>query len=197
MIRFLQSGALKPPRFVHQPPRVGASGHGLVVPSFDLGIVSLRDAKGRVVRVAWEKPAPKDGKPTRRSKRKANEQKRAGRHPIDKSRALDPGVYTLIGYRVIRYDKSGRRWFVSATASRGVQRLAVVAGRRQKISIDPAIAVDCVARRTKSGLRILMTITGEAESGLTIFRLGRRIPIGYRVLDSRGRTVASGLMEYG
>ncbi len=182
---------------MHGSPKAGTSGHGLVVPSFKRGLVVLRDTKGRVVRVVWEKPVPKTDKPVRRPTVKPHDPKRIGHSPGNKPRALDPGVYTLIGYRVIRYDKSGRRWFVSATASRGVRRFAVVAGRRQKIAIDPTIAVDCAARRTKSGLRILMTISGEEESGLTIFRAGRRIPIEYRVLDARGRTIARGLMEYG
>ncbi|GIS61850.1 MAG: hypothetical protein CM1200mP2_40750 [Planctomycetaceae bacterium] len=42
-----------------------------------------------------------------------------------------------------------------------------------------------------------MTITGENESGLTIFRQGRRIAIQYRVLDAQGRAIASGVMKYG
>tara|TARA_Y100000758_G_scaffold231956_2_gene168729 strand:- start:849 stop:1145 length:297 start_codon:yes stop_codon:yes gene_type:complete len=98
---------------------------------------------------------------------------------------------------VIRHDKAGVGWFVSGTESRGIKRITVVAGSRQKIDIDPAIAVDCVALRTKTGLRILMTITGHNESGLTIFRQGRRIGIEYRVLDEQGRSVAEGVMKYG
>ena len=106
-------------------------------------------------------------------------------------------MYTVIGYRVIRRDKAGTRWFVAATESRGLKRISVTGGKRQKIEIDPAIAVDCAALRTKTGLRILMTITGENESGLTIFRQGRRIAIAYRVLDAHQREVASGVMKYG
>ena len=86
---------------------------------------------------------------------------------------------------------------VSATETRGLKRISVLAGKRQRIEIDPAIAVDCAALRSKTGLRILMTITGENESGLTIIRQGRRIAIQYRVLDAQGRAIASGVMKYG
>ena len=197
MIRFLQSGALKPPHTVHRPPKAGATGYGLVVPSFEQGVVVLRDAKRHVIRVAWEPPTPKGTKSKDGKKAASSGQKRDKPTAGDNSRALDPGVYTVIGYRVIRRDKAGARWFVAATESRGLKRISVTRGQRQKIEIDPAIAVDCAALRTKSGLRILMTITGENESGLTIFRQGRRIAIEYRVLDAQEREVVSGVMKYG
>ena len=197
MIRFLRSGALKPPRTIHRPPKAGSPGYGLVVPSFDEGVVVLRDAKRRVVRVAWEAPTRKDNKPKHLKKGVPSDEKQKRRAASANTRALDPRLYTVIGYRVMRRDKSGARWFVSATETRGLKRISVLAGKRQRIEIDPAIAVDCAALRSKTGLRILMTITGENESGLTIFRQGRRIAIQYRVLDAQGRAIASGVMKYG
>ncbi len=158
----------------------------------------MRDAKRHVVRVAWEAPTRKDTKPKHLKKGVPSvEKQKKGRAASDNTRALDPGVYTVIGYRVMRRDKTGARWFVSATETRGLKRISVLAGKRQRIVIDPSIAVDCAALRTKTGLRILMTITGENESGLTIFRQGRRIAIEYRVLDAQGRAIASGVMKYG
>ena len=157
----------------------------------------LRDAKKRVLRIAWEPRTPKDIKPKNRRKGTPVGRKLKASAAVNNSRALDPGVYNVIGYRVIRHDKAGVGWFVSGTESRGIKRITVVAGSRQKIDIDPAIAVDCVSLRTKTGLRILMTITGHNESGLTIFRQGRRIGIEYRVLDEQGRSVAEGVMKYG
>jgi len=194
LIRFLRSGALKPPHTIHRPPKAGSTGYGLVVPSFDEGVVVLRNAKRHVVRVAWEAPTPKDRKVKKGVPSVQKRRKSAAGH---NSRALDPGVYTVIGYRVMRRDKTGTLWFVSATETRGLKRISVTAGKRQRIAIDPAIAVDCAALRSKTGLRILMTITGENESGLTIFRQGRRIAIEYRVLDAQGRAIASGVMKYG
>ncbi|HAB13282.1 MAG TPA: hypothetical protein DCE47_16475 [Planctomycetaceae bacterium] len=188
---------MKPPRTIHRPPKAGSTGYGLVVPSFEQGAVVLRDAKKRVLRIAWEPPTPKDIKPKNRRKGTPVGRKPKASAAVNSSRALDPGVYNVIGYRVIRHDKAGVGWFVSGTESRGIKRITVVAGSRQKIDIDPAIAVDCVALRTKTGLRILMTITGHNESGLTIFRQGRRIGIEYRVLDEQGRSVAEGVMKYG
>lgn len=116
---------------------------------------------------------------------------------IARQRALGAGVYTIIGYRVIRRDKVGRKWFVSATAPRGIRKFAVVAGKQKTLAIDELVTIDCSARRTKMGLRILVTVFGEIESGLSIYREGRRIPIEYRVLDAAGGVIARGGMEYG
>jgi hypothetical protein len=46
-------------------------------------------------------------------------------------------------------------------------------------------------------LRLQVTVSGEIEAGLSIYRAGRRIPMEYRVLDSGGRVIARGGMEYG
>lgn len=191
MIKFLSSGSLKPPRSVHRPAKPGLAGHGLLVPSFDEGTVLVRNVAGDAIRVSWESPRPKKGDKPRRT---------PGRRPrteASRLRALPSGIYTLIGYRVIRRDKSGRSWFVSATAPRGIRKFAVVAGKRSTLEIDEQVVVDCAARRTKLGLRLLVTVAGEIESGLTIYRSGRRISIEYRVLDATGRILARGPMEYG
>ena len=192
MIKFLRSGSLKRPRSVHRPGKPGTAGHGLLVPSFDEGTVLVKNVGGEVIRVSWESPRPKTGgKPNQSSDR------RPPRSEASRLRALPSGVYTLVGYRVIRRDKSGRSWLVSATASRGIRKFAVVAGKRSTLEIDEQVVVDCAARRTKLGLRLLVTVAGEIESGLTIYRAGRRISIEYRVLDATGRVLARGPMEYG
>ena len=175
---------------MHRPARP-AAGEGLLVPSFDEGTVLLKNAAGEAIRVSWETPRPKrGGKPFERTDRRA-------RTEASRRRALPAGVYTLIGYRVIRRDKAGRSWFVSSTAPRGIRKFAVVACKQRKLEIDEQVVVECAARRTKLGLRLLVTVSGEIESGLSVYRNGRRIPLGYRVLDSKGRVVARGAMEYG
>jgi len=191
LIKFLSSGSLKSPRSVHRPGKPGTAGHGLLIPSFDEGTVLLKNAGGEAIRVSWEpvKAAP-GGKSLERTGRRP-------RSEASRRRSLPAGVYTLIGYRVIRRDKAGKIWFVSATAPRGIRKFAVVAGKQGKLEIDEQVAVDCAARRTKLGLRLLVTVTGEIESGLSIYRNGRRIPLEYRVLDSKGRVVARGGLEYG
>jgi len=113
------------------------------------------------------------------------------------TRSLEAGEYTITGYRLIRRDKRGVTWFVSATAPRGIREVKVVAGKEQTLEIDPTIVVECSARRTKMGLRLSVAISGEIEAGLSIYRKGRRIPIVYRVLGNQGEVVATGKMEYG
>ena len=176
---------------MHRPGKPGTAGHGLLVPSFDEGTVLVKNVGGEAIRVSWESPRPKTGgKPNRPPGR-------SPRSEASRLRALPSGVYTLIGYRVIRRDKSGRSWFVSATAPRGIRKFAMVAGKRSTLKIDEHVVVDCATRRTKLGLRLLVTVAGEIESGLTIYRAGRRISIEYRVLDATGRVLARGPMEYG
>ena len=112
-------------------------------------------------------------------------------------RALRPGVYTLVSYRIVRRDKKGTRWHLSATESRGVSRFAIVAGKTKALELDPAVAVDVAARRVTSGVRVQASVTGESEAGLTIYRNSRRIAVEYRILDRQGALVASGPMKYG
>ena len=148
-------------------------------------------------RVGWE-PITKSAKGTssRTSKHASPKRPRPGQGGLT-ARSLDAGAYTLTGYRLIRRDKRGVTWFISTTAPRGIRDLKVVAGKNQTMEIDPSIVVDCSARRTKLGLRLMVTISGEIEVGLSIYRKGRRIPIVYRVLGKQGKVIATGKMEYG
>jgi hypothetical protein len=191
LIKFLSSGRLKPPRSIHRPAKSGTVGHGTLLPSFEEGSVLLKDAGGDVVRVSWEplKSALKvaSGKAVSRPKPSVASMRRS----------LPAGVYTLIGYRVIRRDRSGRSWFVSATDPLGIRKFAVVSGKQKRLEIDERVTVECAARRTRMGLRLQVTVSGEIEAGLSIYRAGRRIPMEYRVLDSGGRVIARGGMEYG
>ncbi len=191
MIQFLASGRLKPPQSIHLPAKPGTVGHGVLVPSFEEGSVILKDAGGDVVRVSWEPLASilkvPGGKAVARAKPTV----------ASKRRSLPAGVYTLIGYRVIRRDKSGRSWFVSATDSMGIRKFAVVSGKQKRLEIDERVSVECAARRTRMGLRLQVSVSGEIEAGLSIYRAGRRIPMEYRVLDGGGRVIVRGGMEYG
>ncbi|GIS61851.1 MAG: hypothetical protein CM1200mP2_40760 [Planctomycetaceae bacterium] len=77
-------------------------------------------------------------------------EKQKRRSASDNTRALDPGVYTVIGYRVMRRDKTGARWFVSATETRGLKRISVLAGKRQRIGSTrrlPSTALRCDQKR--------------------------------------------------
>lgn len=191
MIQFLASGRLKPPLSIHLPGKQGSVGHGVLVPSFAEGSVLLKDAVGDVVRVAWESVTSASKVPGGKAVARAKPSEASMR------RSLPAGVYTLIGYRVIRRDRSGRSWFVSATDPLGIRKFAVVSGKQKRLEIDERVSVECAARRTRMGLRLQVTVSGEIEAGLSIYRAGRRIPMEFRVLDSGGRVIARGGMEYG
>ena len=68
---------------------------------------------------------------------------------------------------------------------------------KKTLKIDDRVQVSCKARATRMGVRIMMVVAGEADSGVSIYRGTRRITIGYRVTDARGGAVAKGQMEYG
>ena len=191
MIQFLASGRLKPPLSIHLPAKPVTVGHGVLVPSFEEGSVLLKDAGGDVVRVSWEPLTSvakvSGGKVVARVKPTVASMRRS----------LPSGVYTLIGYRVIRRDRSGRSWLVSATDPFGIRKFAVVSGKQKRLDVDERVSVECAARRTRMGLRLQVTVSGEIEAGLSIYRAGRRIPMEYRVLDSGGGVIVRGGMEYG
>ncbi len=196
-MKFLGSGALKPPKSVHVAARTGVSGHGRLLPTFKRGVVLFRNVQGGVFRVGWEPITRSDQAAALRGrKRVVPDRPRPGRAGMT-TRSLEAGEYTITGYRLIRRDKRGVTWFVSATAPRGIREVKVVAGKEQTLEIDPTIVVECSARRTKMGLRLSVAISGEIEAGLSIYRKGRRIPIVYRVLGNQGEVVATGKMEYG
>jgi len=129
----------------------------------------LVDADGRAIRLAWT-GEKEDG---------------------ERARALPAGEYTLRTYRILR-EAHGELWHVSATAPR-IRTLAVHAGHDLALELDATIRVQA---KTK-GDQAQMTIQGEHGAGLSIYRAGKRIPIGYRVVDDTGVEVASGSMRYG
>lgn len=175
------------------PAEVGQKNVGYLVPSFSEGSVFLKDVRGEFWRVAWEKLDTKK----KRSGQTRTPVNPGGAPTASRTRAVPPGVYTLVGYRIVRHDKRGVRWFISATAPRGVKRIAVVSGVKKTLKIDDRVQVSCKARATRMGVRIMMVVAGEADSGVSIYRGTRRITIGYRVTDARGGAVAKGQMEYG
>ena len=144
------------------------------------GELFLRDSHHRVYRLKW----------------KRDEQ--------DRRRVLPVGRYSITGYRVARKDKKGVPWFVSTT-SHGFRKLVVRSGQVSRIKIDPTVHVGVRAMIHGEQLQAQMMIHGDRPGGLhaghriglSIYRAGKRISIGYRALDGQGGVVASGTMEYG
>ena len=132
----------------------------------------------------------------------------------NRRRALPVGRYSITGYRVVRKDEKGVPWFVSTT-SHGFRRIVVRSGEVKRIKIDPAVHVGVKATIHGEQLRAQMMIHGDRPGGgglmagrhaghhaphrigLSIYRAGKRISIGYRALDRQGEVIASGTMQYG
>jgi hypothetical protein len=184
MISFLKSGELKAPRAVAAPPDNKVAGAGFVTASFAEGALFLKNAMGEHYRLEWAKEprtsaagsAPKD--------------------VADRRRALPPGEYTLTCYRVVRRDAQGGEWFISATGHH-IRRLVVRAGEEQKIQVDETVRVTGRALPKDGEISIQLKIAGEHGSGLTIYRDGKRIDIGYRVLDGQSKELGRGTLDYG
>lgn len=105
---------------------------------------------------------------------------------------LPPGDYRWRGYRLVR-----GRWMTSAIF--GPHRRPVVrvrAGETTTIRIDPTIRMNLRARRHGGQVGLAMGINGMNHSGLSIYREGKRIPIGYEIAQGK-RGLASGRMNYG
>jgi hypothetical protein len=172
LIQFLKSGVLKPPQAVTDAPPPNARHVGFIVPNFDEGSLLLKNAQGQFFRLSWEKKTE------------------------NRRRALPPGDYHLMGYRIVRRDAKGDEWFISVTA-RGTQRVTVRAGQEQPVEVSETITVQCRAKPGGAGVEVQMMIMDKNQSGLSIYRNGKRIPMRYTVTDAQGKEVASGMMNYG
>ncbi|MCH8042919.1 MAG: hypothetical protein IID44_04295 [Planctomycetes bacterium] len=182
LVEFLKSGQLKPPRAVTVAAKKDSRGVGFVVPSFRRGSLMLKDADGRMVRLSWEDAEKKKAK-------KAD--------APDQRRALAPGTYTLIGYRILRTDKEGKPWFISATSPHGIRKLTVREGQINRVQLSSAVHIQCKVRATGEGIRVMAGVQGEHHSGLSIYRDGKRIAMHYVVRGSGGKKLSTGKMEYG
>ncbi|MBI4616944.1 MAG: hypothetical protein HY720_25250 [Planctomycetes bacterium] len=156
-------------------PGRDAAGDGFVVPSFPEGSLFLETPDGLPLRLEW---GPEDATAK------------------DRRRALPPATYTLTGYRVVRRTEDGHVWFVSAT-SRGMREFSVNAGQETRVEIDETIRFELRGHRRHGEIDVQMRISGEEGAGLTIYKDGKRIPIGYALDSSDGRRLSTGEMEYG
>lgn len=107
-------------------------------------------------------------------------------------RALPEGRYTLVGYRILADDAAGKPWHVSATGA-SIRKIVIESGANESLDIDESIRIES---RVHAG-RIQVAIRGEHGAGLSIYKEGRRIPLGYRLLDAAGAELGSGSIEYG
>ncbi len=171
MRTYLGAEPLPLPRVVDAKSEPGET---WVVPSFESGAVLLRAEDGSVLRLSWEdEPAAENTGAERR-------------------RELAAGRYTLVGYRLIARDERKRTWHVSASAVKGVT-LDVQAGRENRLEIEPTIQI--VERVQSDGMSV--SVQGISGAGLSIYKEGKRIPLGFRRLDEEGRKLGEGKIAYG
>jgi hypothetical protein len=170
-MRHLAAKPLPLPTAVTAPP-IGelAAETAVITPSFERGALILRRADGRLFRLSWQEDGVAD----------------------DPRRALPPGKYALVGYRLLADDSQERTWHVSVSAPK-IRELELESGKSLRVEIDPAIRI---AQRVHAG-RLQVSIQGEREAGLSIYKEGRRIPIGYEVRGPGGGVESAGKIRYG
>lgn len=150
---------------------------GFVIPSFARGSVFLQNTHDEVFRLSWN-----EGK-----------QSRVESAPeADRRRALPAGDYTMIGYRLNRLDQAGERWDLAASRP-NLRKVTIKAGAELELSIDESIHIGTRLHAKMLGV----SVAGEKGSGLTIYRSGKRIPMGFDLLDGYGKAVVAGKINYG
>lgn len=155
------------PEIVAGPPADSMA--ALVDPGFERGEVFLRDEDGRVHRLVWS------GEEDDSSRR----------------RGVAPGRYTLVGYRIVAQDGEDT-WQLSASG-KAIRKVSLEAAKEARLRIGATIHM----RTRLSKSRVGVAIQGEDRAGLTIYRNGKRIPIGFVVRDDDGERLAEGSIEYG
>lgn len=158
-------------------PKAPAADVGFITPGFEQGALFLKNTAGSFYRLEWSAQA-------------------ASGEAADRRRAVPAGEYTLTGYRVIRRDKAGTIWFISATGT-NLRRVTVRPGVEQQAPVDDAIRITGGAHPERGGVAIHVMLAGIKGSGLSIYRDGRRIDIGYRLADAKQRELARGALAYG
>lgn len=140
---------------------------------FEEGSLFLRDKAGEVTRLAWEA---------------------RGKAELEKGVAysLPAGVYTLVGFRVFDRSRENEVWHISGTGSK-LQRIEIPAQGEVELKISRAISL----KQRFDGSSAGMEIRGAFAAGVSIYKNGARIPVGYRVLDAQGVELTKGAMNYG
>lgn len=172
MIAFLKTATLERPALASSPPRDGLDRVGILSPTTEEGSVLLKSKDGGFHRLSWKKG------------------------DADRRRSVPPGEYTLIGYTLTAWDKQGKEWYASASGKM-IRKLAIRAGEEQKLELPQAVHLQVRASVEGDTVQVQMKVQGEHHCGLTLYREGKRILVGCRVLDSKGLEQARGQMEYG
>jgi hypothetical protein len=174
MIAFLKSDHVKRPPLIDRPPREENSHDGFITTDFDEGAIVLkRKSDGQAYQLLWKKGSRKE----------------------DRRRALPAGDYQVISYRLARQDADGHDWFISGTGP--IRNLKVHAGQVHDLKLHESIFLECRVRPHGGELQVQGIAQGEHHCGLSIWKDGRRIPLGFRITDAQNKELASGSLKYG
>ncbi len=74
--------------------------------------------------------------------------------------------------------------------------MAITEGKPLKIKIDPAVQI--TSRLAANGqVQMMVAGAGSERTGATLYKNGKRIPMGYRVLGVDGKALREGSITYG
>ncbi|MDA1266073.1 MAG: hypothetical protein O2816_13415 [Planctomycetota bacterium] len=167
--KWFESKPVSLPQVVGRAPKQLAEGEGLVETDLQRGAILLVNEDGEHVRLSWE-----------------------GEAGEDRGRALPVGTYHLTGYRVLATADDGTAWHLSATKPK-LREIEVVAGETLELEIDQRVHLSL----NQTAKRVNVAVMGDGHAGLSVYKAGRRIPLGYRLLDADGKSVAKGDLRYG
>ncbi len=173
----LESKPYPLPTVVDRVPRDATPKHGAVLPGWketDQGSLFVKNAKGDLLRLSWE------------SRQGSAAAKLGGR-------MLPAGKYELVGYRVVRKSEDGTTWHLSGTGH-GIAEIVVPDGGTVKA---PDVAFVGAGKSLRNNGHVGMAFQGLHGCGLTVYKEGKRIPAGYRILSADGKELASGKITYG
>jgi hypothetical protein len=143
---------------------------GRVSVPFASGALLLKGSDGRVVRASFGESGPSAGSEV----------------------ALPPGEYALVGYRIYRKDSQGKPWILSASGH-SIQKVTVQAGQKSELKIPESVQI---TSRLRNG-QVQMMVHGIGHAGATLYKDGKRIEMGYRVVTPDGRMLRDGKITYG
>lgn len=113
-----------------------------------------------------------------------------------RKRPLPRGTYRLRDVRA-EGTHEGVHWFFSSSGPWKKARRIEVEGET-KLEVGDTVHVRVGSPGFKDGkLRIGFALLAADGRGLSIYRDGKRVPVGYRVLDKEGAVLAEGTMRYG
>lgn len=140
--------------------------------SIGVGAVLLRDTDDNEIRLSWDR------------KGQAGE-----------VRALEPGRYRVVGYRLEKKSDDGTEWMLTASSARFAE-LTVVAGKVVDVPVPKAIRQSGQVRSRGMNANVMMMMAF-GRGGVTIYRDGERIPMPFRVVNVAGRSIGGGNIDYG